>query len=157
MSSSRSFAPRRGRVARVLAMPAKRRALLGEAMLELALAAAAIRLRPFRQALASAASPLGKRAPITPAVLAEIVARAGQLVPFRAVCFQQGLALQRMARRRGIDARLHYGVGLAHPELGSSGKLPGDLQAHVWVTVGTDGILGHEQAPYFRELLRSPA
>jgi hypothetical protein len=131
--------------------------LLAEAITELALAAAAIRLLPFRRALASAASPLGSRRPVAPGVLAEIVGRAAQSVPFRAVCFQQGLALQRMARRRGIDARLHYGVGLAHPELGNAGKLPGDLQAHVWITVGNDGILGHEQAPFFRELLRSPA
>ena len=156
MSPLASRAPRRGgRLARLIAVPRQRRALLAEAVFELALAAVTIRLLPFSRTLAFAARPLRKDRLAAPALLAEIVTRAARLVPFRAVCFQQGFALQRMARRRGIDARLHYGVGTDPPykrELGDKG-----LHAHVWITVGGVGVLGHEQAVHFRELLCSPA
>lgn len=44
-------------------------------------------------------------------------------VPWRTVCLRKGLALQWMLRRRGIDARLHYGIG--KDDVGA-------LCAHLW-------------------------
>jgi Transglutaminase-like superfamily len=157
VSSSRSSFPPRGRLSRLIAMRRERRELLVEALAELALSAFAIRFRPFRQCLRAGSIGLGPASHTAPELLTEIVERAASMVPFRAKCFQQGLALQRMARRRGIDARLHYGI--ATRRLGSVARSsqPDNLHAHVWITVGGAGVLGHEQAPNFREVLQSPA
>jgi hypothetical protein len=156
--SSNSVHPvRSGRIARWRSASPRRRALLAEAAFELALAAAAIHWRTFRGTLALGARPLGPEGEATPDDLANAVARAASAVPFRAVCFQQGLALQRMARRRGFDARLHYGVAMDIPAelLRADGET--GLHAHVWVTLTGRGLIGHEQAAHFRELLCSPA
>lgn len=68
-------------------------------------------------------------------------------VPWRVVCFQQGLALHWMARRRGIASVLHYGV--AHD--------PAGLAAHVWVSVDGRIVIGGEEAPRFACLAYFPA
>jgi hypothetical protein len=122
-----------------------------EASAELTLAAAVIRFRPFERTLAFGASRLRTGGSLSPQELAGVVKRAASFAPLRAVCFQQGLAYQRMARRRGIDARLHYGIGFS--EAGSERA----LSAHVWITVSEVGVLGQEQAPFYREFLHSPA
>ena len=57
------------------------------------------------------------------------------------MCIQQGLALQWMLRRRGVDARLHYGI--AKDERG-------ELQAHVWVAAGGEVVIGGAEAPQFK-------
>jgi hypothetical protein len=124
--------------------------LLMEASAELALAAAVIRFRPFKRTLAFGASKLRTSGSLSPEELAGVVERAASFAPLRAVCFEQGLAYQRMARRRGIDARLHYGIGFRESESERT------LSAHVWVTVYGTGVLGHEQAPFYREFLHSP-
>jgi hypothetical protein len=121
-----------------------------EASAELALAAAVIRFRPFKRTLAFGASRLRMSGSLSPQELAGVVERAATFAPLRAVCFQKGLAYQRMARRRGIDARLHYGIGF------KDGESDRALSAHVWITVCGVGMLGHEQAPLFREFLYSP-
>lgn len=113
--------------------------LLVEAVAALLAAWAAVRFLPFRRAVASGSRALGTSAvAVDLDAISRSVAVAGKRVPWRAVCLQQGLALQWMLRRRGIDARLHYGVGY-----GASA----DLQAHVWVTVGDDIVIGAEQVP----------
>jgi hypothetical protein len=61
-------------------------------------------------------------------------------VPWRAVCFQRGLALHVMLRRRGIPSVLHYGVA-QNPEEG--------LRAHVWLSVDGTAMLGGEEAGGF--------
>lgn len=38
-----------------------------------------------------------------------------------------------MLRRRGIDARLHYGIGFSESR---------DLQAHVWICVAGKIVIG---------------
>ena len=65
-------------------------------------------------------------------------------MPFRAVCLQQALACQIMLRRRGVEARLHYGVAIGER-----------LEAHVWVSVGNRIVIGEEEAGRFRSLLFS--
>lgn len=133
-----------------ISLPAKRarhRRLVIEAAVELGLARLAIGALSFRGAVAFGAIKLGTARPVDPSSLAMAVTAAAARVPFRAVCFAQAIALQRMARRRGIDAILHYGAA-QDPASG--------LAAHVWVTVSGQGLLGHEQADRFGELLRSP-
>lgn len=70
---------------------------------------------------------------------------AARRMPFRALCFERGLTLQRMLRRRGEPARLHYGIAPG-----------GMLKAHVWVTLHGRTILGGEEAPDYPEVAQWP-
>ena len=115
----------------------KRRALALEAAVELLRASALVRFAPFRVSVRSSASPLGERMNRDPTGdVRWAIDLASRNLPWRIVCFQRGLAAQAMLRRRGIDARLHYGAGLAE----------GDLAAHVWVTVGERIVIGEDEA-----------
>jgi len=64
------------------------------------------------------------------------IAAWARRVPWRAVCFQQGLAAQLMLRRRGLAAALHYGAV----------REDGHLVAHVWVRSGDTDVIGCEGA-----------
>ncbi|MEO8113933.1 MAG: lasso peptide biosynthesis B2 protein, partial [Phenylobacterium sp.] len=75
-----------------------------------------------------------------------IVAVARRL-PWRALCFEQGLAAHWMLRRRGTPATLHYGV---------AGSAEAGLKAHVWVRDGQRAIVGCELADRFTELAVFP-
>ncbi len=68
-------------------------------------------------------------------------------VPWRALCFQQGLAAQLMLRRRGIPAVLYYGAA----QDDRSG-----LYAHVWVRDGDVDVIGGEIAYRFAILATFP-
>ncbi|HEX9947616.1 MAG TPA: lasso peptide biosynthesis B2 protein, partial [Allosphingosinicella sp.] len=79
--------------------------MLAEALAALTLASLAIALLPFRRVAAAASAPV-RRAPRTDP---EAVRRArsavigwARRVPWRTVCFQKGLAVHWMLRRRGI-------------------------------------------------------
>ncbi|GAA4017719.1 hypothetical protein GCM10022280_16270 [Sphingomonas swuensis] len=121
------------------------RRLLAEAALLLPFAAAAIRMRPFAQTVAFGAVPLGAHRADEVRDITRAVAAAARHMPFRSMCFEQGLAVQRMLRRRGQDARLHYGIA------------PGaKLEAHVWISLGDQIIHGGETAPRFREVGQWP-
>ena len=133
----------RGLVWRWARLGRRRQALLAEALLAIAAASAAIRLRAFKRAIRMGSLPLtGRPAPgdITEDVR-WAVETAARNVPWRAMCIQEGLALQWMLRRRGIDARLHYGV--AKDEIG-------ELEAHVWVAAGGAVVIGGAEAPRFK-------
>jgi hypothetical protein len=115
--------------------------LLVEAIAALGAAAAAIRF---------GAVPLGEpRANLT--VLADelswTVQAAARIAPFRTVCFQQGLALQRMVRRRGIDARLHYAIGKDESDR---------LAAHVWVSADGRALIGEQHDNVFMTVATYP-
>jgi hypothetical protein len=56
--------------------------------------------------------------------------------------------LQRLLRRGGVDARLHYGAR------GNGGA--GNLEAHVWVSVGGRILIGGDEAAGFAELAVYP-
>ena len=121
----------------------QRRALLAEAVLAIALASAAVRLRAFKRAIRMGSLPLTER-PAAGDITDDVrwaVETAARNVPWRAMCIQQGLALQWMLRRRGIDAQLHYGI--AKDECG-------ELQAHVWVAAGGSVVIGGDEAPRFK-------
>lgn len=68
-------------------------------------------------------------------------------VPWRTVCFQKGLALHLMLRRRGVPAMLHYGAGKDEH---------GGLAAHVWVSVGGAIVMGGDVVDRFRCLATYP-
>ena len=123
--------------------------ILAEAAVALAMAAAVIRFLPFRRAIRFGSIPLWRtgEAPVDSCYLAWAVARAAHAAPFRAVCFQQGLALQRMLRRRGANARLHYGITKVRS---------GNLAAHVWVTEESKVVIGGIDLSDYREVAVYP-
>jgi hypothetical protein len=123
--------------------------LLAEALAALALASLAIALLPFRRVAAAASAP-GRQETRVDAETVRRVRGAVQAwsrrVPWKAVCFQRGLALHWMLRRRGIRSVLLYGV-----------RHQGDeLAAHVWVDVDGETVIGGEEAPNFACLARFP-
>lgn len=139
---------RTGPLLRLRRLGRARRGLLLRAGLVLSLASAAVALLPFRRAIRFGSidrdpARLDRTEDIVWAV--EAIARR---VPWRAKCIEQGLAVQRLLRRSGVDARLHYGAR-HHPRTGK-------LEAHVWVTSGGKTIIGGEEAGGFAEVACYP-
>jgi hypothetical protein len=123
--------------------------LFVEALATLAVASMAIRVLPFRL-VAAAASRSGRKATRSDSETVRRVRGAvrgwGRRVPWKSVCFQRGLALHWMLRRRGIPSVLLYGV-----------RRQGDeLAAHVWVDVDGETVIGGDEAPDFACLARFP-
>jgi hypothetical protein len=121
------------------------RRLLVEALALMPRAAVAIRLRPFPQTVGFGSVPLGPAKPVDVARLSSLIGAVARRMPFRALCFEQGLTLQRMLRRRGYPVILHYGV-----------ETKGALAAHVWVTLEGIVIHGGETAHRFAEVGQWP-
>src|SRR5262245_55324563 len=135
-------------------LPQRDRLLLVEATLWLAVAGLGSAVLPFRQIGRVAARPI--RRPELPQQARQkevkrirwaIVATARR-VPWRAMCFQQGLAAQLMLRRRGVPSVLYYG---AAPDERSG------LSAHVWVREGSVDVIGGEIASRFAVLATFPS
>jgi len=61
------------------------------------------------------------------------VRAAAKRVPWKAVCFHQGIAAQQMLCRAGIPAELHYGVAKSDDK---------GLEAHVWVMANGNTVVG---------------
>ncbi|UVO55781.1 lasso peptide biosynthesis B2 protein [Sphingomonas sp. SUN039] len=124
--------------------------LLAEAVAALALASALIGLFSFRR-IATISARGRKDAPIASTAAAReigwVLAAWGRRVPWRAVCFQQGLAAQLMLRRRGRAATLYYGA--RHDENGK-------LVAHVWVRSGNADVIGCEDVEAYGLLAAFP-
>jgi hypothetical protein len=117
--------------------------LLAEALPTLAWASLAIFFLPFRRVAATAAElhhVARSPDPQTARKIAWAVNAWARRVPWRAVCFQRGLAAHRMLRRRGYESVLHYGVGQEEAK---------GLRAHVWVTLGGRDVVGGEEASEF--------
>ena len=130
-------------VSRWARLSRRRQWLLLEALAAIGAASAAVRLVAFKRAIRIGSLRLPSQAAagdITEDVRWAVEA-AARNVPWRAMCIQQGLALQWMLRRRGVDARLHYGI--ARDETG-------ELQAHVWVAAGESVVIGGAEAPRFK-------
>ena len=126
------------------------RVLLVEAMVTLTLASLAIRIVPFRHVVGAAAA-FGR--PEKDGAASDLLIRkivwwvnsAAKRVPWRAVCFQRGLAVHVMLRRRGIASFLHYGVAQSD-----------SLKAHVWVSAAGRDVIGGEEAADFTRLATYP-
>ncbi len=130
----------------VPARPRDRRAplaLLAEAGRDVAAASIAIRLRPFDRIVRALERPTVR--PAADAETAYWVRRAvsawGRRLPWRARCFEQGLAAVAMLRRRGYGYEVHYGAARGER-----------LRAHVWVTSGGTPVIGCENAGDHAEL-----
>ena len=137
--------------------------LAGEALAALAWASFAIAFRPFRK-VAEAAS----KAPARPAASLEAglpkrirwaVDAWGRRVPWRALCFQRGLAAHRMLRRRGygsIPSQFENHVRAAQQGLGVAQEEAKGISAHVWVSLDGRAVIGGEEAPNFTCLATFP-
>ena len=133
------------KIIRFIHLERSRKYFLVEALVALAVSSAAVRFLPFRRAVRMGSRKLsgkatGDRGEAVRDARWSIEAAAAA-APWRAVCLQQGLALQWMLRRRGIDALLHYGLA-KEKERG--------LEAHAWVAVGDNLVIGGEIASKFR-------
>lgn len=128
----------------------ERQSLLIEAAYELTLASASVALLPFRRSILRGSAPLpsGRRPSAAVATVVWAVEAAARRLPWRTVCIEQGLAAQRMLRRRGIDARLHYGARNDH----SASR----LEAHVWVTVDEIPVIGGSEAAWYAAIATYP-
>lgn len=127
----------------------ERQSLLVEATYELALASASVALLPFRRAIVRGSTPLAaRRRPGALKTIVWAVEAAGRRLPWRTVCIEQGIAAQRMLRRRGIDARLHYGARNDH--------VASRLEAHVWVTVDGVPVIGGAEAAHHAAIASYP-
>ena len=120
------------------------RLLLAETAATLAAASFAIRALPFRKIVgALVRRPIELEAEHS-ASLGQIgrtawaIEACARLVPWRTVCFQKGLTMQWMLRRRRIPTLLHYGVAQDEQR---------GLSAHVWITYRGEGIMGADEAP----------
>ena len=69
------------------------------------------------------------------------VEAASRRLPWRTMCIEKGLVVQRMLRSGGVNAVLHYGAR-HHPDTSR-------LEAHVWVTVEGIAVIGGAEAASF--------
>lgn len=75
------------------------------------------------------------------------VRRAARRLPWRTVCFDQGLAAQWMLRLRGFPSHLEYGI-----------RTDGDaVTAHVWVTLDGRILIGEEEAERYASVATFPS
>lgn len=136
-----------------LQLPYRDRLLLLEAVLCLAVARLAIVALPFRHVATLAARPIRIHEPMPQAraIAAKRIRWAiltcACRVPWRAMCFEQGLAAQFMLRRKGIPSILYYGAAPDDQE---------GLSAHVWVRDGDVDIIGGEIASQYAVLAIFP-
>jgi hypothetical protein len=121
-----------------------RRLILAKAVLTLAAASVAVAFLPFRWAIGFGAIALKRPTGVTPDDCVWAVEAAARRLPWRTVCIQKGLAVQRLLRSGGVDAVLHYGA--------RNGADQRKLEAHVWVSVGGISVIGGEEAAGFVEI-----
>jgi len=116
------------------------RLLVLEAIATLLPAALAVGFMPFARVVEGGRRVRGRRGTAEPRRLARMVEVARGKVPWRAKCFESALCLRAMLRRRGIPSTLHYGIGAAEE---------GALNAHVWLSVDGEVLIGGENSAQF--------
>jgi len=125
-------------------------ALLAEAGVAVLAASLAIRLVPFRTLAERLGQGAGGGSAAADTETAYWLRRAvlawARRLPWRAMCFEQGLAAFALLRRRGLKATLHYGAA----------TVEGELKAHVWVTSGATEVVGCENKEDYGLLARFP-
>ena len=145
--------PRQAALRRFLEVSWPDRFLLAEAVAWLGFARLAIAALPFRriaQLAARSVRHVREGQDLRIAAVRRIgwaITVTAHRLPWRAQCFEQGLAAQFMLRRRGIASILHYGVA---PD-----KEKG-LTAHVWVRDGEVNVVGGEAASRYASLASFP-
>jgi hypothetical protein len=125
--------------------------LLIEALLALGLAFALIAVLPFRRVAKLASAGAGRTPPPVSPSEAQLIASAirawAARVPWRAVCFEQGLAALLMLRRRGLAVTLFYGAAY---------DADAALVAHVWVRSVLVDVIGCETSHDYQLLATFP-
>jgi hypothetical protein len=123
--------------------------LLAEAGVAIIVASLAVRIVPFRalgermsRGIAAPAAADGE----TVYWLRRAMLAWARRLPWRTLCFEQGLAAFAMLRRRGLAATLHYGAA----------TIDGELKAHVWVMSGKTEVVGCENKEDYGLLARFP-
>lgn len=139
---------RTGQVRRLGDVDDRRWFLLVRATLSLAHVSIALAIMPFRLAIRSGSRPLGRKSTYRVDDIVWAVTSAARLLPWRTMCLEKGLGCQRMLRSAGIDALLHYGAR-HHPETGA-------LEAHAWVVVEGNAVIGGDEARGFALLATYP-
>lgn len=132
---------------KLLQIGRERRRLLLRASAVLTIASAAIAFLSFRRAIRLGSAPLGARTGSVDDVVWAVEAAAKRLA-WRTLCFEKGLAVQRLLRRRGFPAVLHYGAR-HNPQNGA-------LEAHVWVSVDGAVVIGGDNMAGFAEVAAYP-
>lgn len=131
-------------------LTAPRRKLLARSAMLLAAASTMVAAMPFRRAIRFGSAPLidgaGNRASVADCLWA--IEAAARYIPLRTMCIEKGLAAQRLLRRHGYDARLHYGA--------RTDALSAQVAAHVWVSIAGEIVLGGHEAPAFAEIATYP-
>ncbi|MBV9064042.1 MAG: lasso peptide biosynthesis B2 protein [Alphaproteobacteria bacterium] len=111
----------------------------------LIMASAAIALLPFRYAIRLGSVPLGKER-ISMADCLWAIEAVSRRLPWPTACIEKGLVAQRLLRGSGLDALLHYGAR----------QEANELEAHVWVTVDGQAVIGGEEAKSFAAIAVYP-
>lgn len=122
--------------------------LLTETGIAMIAASLAIRFVPVSR-LASWMGAPTSQIEASPREIAQIVRaiRAwSRRLPWRTMCFEEGLSAHWMLRRRGLASTLHYGAA----------TIDGELKAHVWVRSGTMDVTGCETASRYALLAQFP-
>ena len=122
-------------------------ALLAEAGAMMLAASLAVRLVPFRtlaERLGKGAKGKGAADVETAYWLRRAVLAWANRLPWRTLCFEQGLAAVALLRRRRLAATLYYGAATIDDE----------LKAHVWVTSGETELVGGESKDNYGVLAR---
>jgi hypothetical protein len=118
--------------------------LFAEAWLSLGVAARHLKLRPFERVMRyTPKREFGRAGGLDIGRLVWAVAAARRRSWLRAKCIESALALRAMLQRRDLASTLHYGVRHAPGE---------DLQAHVWLSVDGQIVIGGETAALFTEV-----
>lgn len=133
---------------RLYRLPRERRRILLRALAVLTGASAAVAFLPFRNAIGFGSVSVKARPRVTPEDCVWAVEAAAQRLPWRTMCIEKGLAVQRLLRHGGVDAVLHYGAR----HVGDLGK----IEAHVWVSVAGTIVIGGEEAREFAEVRAFP-
>jgi hypothetical protein len=139
---------RAGPLTRLNRLSAERKRLLVRAVFVLTAASAAVACLPFRRAIRLGSVPVAGVAETSIEDCVWAVEAAARRLPWRSVCIDKGLAVQRMLRSGGVEAVLHYGAR-HHPD-------ERKLEAHVWVTVGDRAVIGGDEAAEFAPLATYP-
>jgi hypothetical protein len=124
-------------------------ALLAETLLLMLLASLLIRCMSFARLarLLSAERTDGAVASVAEIARLRRAAEAwGRRLPWRALCFEQGLTTHWLLQRRGLASTLFFGASPAG----------GSLLAHVWVRSGERDVIGCEELEKFAVLSRFP-
>jgi len=137
-----------GLLQRLRRLTSAQRVLLLRASALLGLASVAVALLPFRVAIRFGSVPLGGGGGASADECVWAVEAASRRLPWRTLCIEKGLVVQRLLRSHGVNAILHYGAR-HHPR---SGK----LEAHVWVTVDGRAVIGGAAAQDFALIATYP-